>query len=443
MIYWAPVFHFYQPPTQFPAVLKKICRESYRPLIDLLGEFDRARATVNINGALTEMLTDCGHEDILAGLRGLAEGGRIELIGSAMYHPILPLLPESEIRRQIDLNYTANRRAFGDVYRPAGFFPPELAYGPSLSAPLRDTGHSWVLAAGVACPVEWPTHVVYRVAEQPPLAVVFRDDIISNRISFQSIDGFAFVDHLYALARDGDRSPHYVVTAMDAETFGHHHRDWERLFLAHVYAQFDAEPSSDCAADRAAAVNLAKQHRTLLASSAPGLGPELVVTTVSDLVSRFANGPCVSPKASSWSTSGADLEAGVPYPLWDDPRNRVHALLWRHLRLGIELVEIVVRVTRTPDARRHADIARGLLDRALHSCQFWWASRRPMWDINMIERGLAEQAAVMLNVARAARLECVDAATRRAVNDRLVVAEDLGRRIRQRLVTGVSTERHL
>ena len=435
MIYWAPVFHFYQPPTQFPAVLKKICRESYRPLIDLLGEFDRARATVNINGALTEMLADCGHEDILAGLRDLAERGRIELTGSAMYHPILPLLPESEIRRQIALNQATNRRAFGDVYRPAGFFPPELAYGRSLAGPICDTGHSWALAGGVACPVEWPTRVVHRVAEEPQLAVLFRDDIISNRISFQSIDGFAFVDRLHAMARDGDRSARYVVTAMDAETFGHHHRDWERLFLAHVYAQLDAEPPAGHAGDDRVAVNLAEQHRNLLASSAPGLGPELAVTTVSDVVTRFPHGRCVSPKASSWSTSGADLEAGVPYPLWDDPRNRVHALLWRHLRLGIELVEIVVRVTHPSDAHRHADIARGLLDRALHSCQFWWASRRPMWDINMIERGLAEQAAVMLNVARAVRLAGMDAETRRAVNDRLVVAEDLGRRIRERLVT--------
>ena len=29
---------------------------------------------------------------------------------------------------------------------------------------------------------------------------------------------------------------------MDAETFGHHVREWERLFLAHVYAQFEDEP---------------------------------------------------------------------------------------------------------------------------------------------------------------------------------------------------------
>ena len=41
MIIWAPVFHVYQPPTQFPAVLKRICDESYRPLVDLLGEFEQ------------------------------------------------------------------------------------------------------------------------------------------------------------------------------------------------------------------------------------------------------------------------------------------------------------------------------------------------------------------------------------------------------------------
>lgn len=434
MIYWAPVFHFYQPPTQFPAVLKKICQESYRPLIDLFGEFDRARATVNINGALTEMLADCGHEDVLAGLRRLAEAGRIELTGSAMYHPILPLLPDCEIRRQIALNHATNRRAFGEPYWPAGFFPPELAYGPSIVRPVHETGHEWILAAGVACPTTWPTSVVHRVAEQPQLAVLFRDDIISNRISFQPIDGFAFVDHLHAMGRSAGASPRYVVTAMDAETFGHHVRDWERLFVAHVYAQLDSEPPAADVFDVQEPVHLAEQHRNVLISSAPELGPELSVVTVSQLVARFPIGSPVSPKPSSWSTSGTDLDTGVPYPLWDDPGNRVHGLLWRHLRLGIELVETAGRVAQTPDARRHADIARGLLDRALHSCQFWWASHRPMWDINMIERGLAEQAGVMLNAARAVHLANPDGDTRRKTDDRLLVAQDLERRIRERLV---------
>jgi hypothetical protein len=104
MVYWAPILHFYQPPTQFASVLKRIRDESYRPLIAMLGEFEHARATININGSLTQMLLDCGHQDVVDGLRGLAESGRIEFLGSAMYHPILPLIPESEIARQIELN---------------------------------------------------------------------------------------------------------------------------------------------------------------------------------------------------------------------------------------------------------------------------------------------------------------------------------------------------
>ena len=432
MIYWAPVLHFYQPPTQFPAVLKRICKESYRPLIDLLGEFTRARATVNINGALTEMLLDSGHDDVIDGIRRLAEAGRIELLGSAMYHPILPLLPQVEIRRQIALNHSMNHRAFGDTYRPAGFFPPELAYGQALLDPVAESGHRWVLVSGVACPVSWPLKVVHRISEEPRLAVVFRDDIISNRISFQSIDGFGFIDHLRSLGRM--RESTYVVTAMDAETFGHHIREWERLFLAHVYAQFDSEPASVEYADVRQSVSLAQQHRAVLDSTAAGLGPNLRVVTVSELVEQFPSGSPVSPKPSSWSTSGEDLARGVPYPLWNDPANDTHQLLWRHLHICMELVDIAGNLAVASDAKRYADIARGLLDRALHSCQFWWASRRPMWDINMIERGLAEQRAVVLNAVKAIRAAGGNGAAMVKADEAFVLSEAVAHRLVDRLV---------
>ena len=77
MIYWAQLLHFYQPPTQVASVLKKICNESYRPLIQVFKDYPHARATVNFNGVLTEMLMDCGHEDIIKGFRGLAEQGQL------------------------------------------------------------------------------------------------------------------------------------------------------------------------------------------------------------------------------------------------------------------------------------------------------------------------------------------------------------------------------
>ena len=431
MIYWAPVLHFYQPPTQFPAVLKRVCQESYRPLIDLLGEFTRARATININGALTEMLLESGHDDVIDGLKRLATTGRIELVGSAMYHPILPLLPECEIRRQIALNQATNHRAFGDAYRPTGFFLPELAYGPAVLAPVADSGHRWVLAAGVACPAAWPTGVVHRIAEDPRLAVVFRDDIISNRISFQSIDGFGFIDHLRSLGRT--QGSMYVVTAMDAETFGHHIREWERLFLAHVYAQLESEPAVE-RVEIAQSVNLAQQHRAVLDSTAEGLGPNLRVVTVSDLIDQFPSGTPVTPKASSWSTSGEDLARGTPYPLWNARGNDVHQLLWRHLRVCMDLVEAAGQIAVQAEAKRYADIARGLLDRALHSCQFWWASRRPMWDINMIERGLAEQRAVVLNAAKAIKMAKPDSTALSRAEDGVMLSDGIARRLIDRLL---------
>jgi len=58
MIYWAQLFHFYQPPPQLPSVLEKICDESYRPLLEVFRQYPNVRVTVNMNGVLTEMLKD-------------------------------------------------------------------------------------------------------------------------------------------------------------------------------------------------------------------------------------------------------------------------------------------------------------------------------------------------------------------------------------------------
>lgn len=76
---------------------------------------------------------------------------------------------------------------------------------------------------------------------------------------------------------------------------------------------------------------------------------------------------------------------------------------------------------------------RTLLDRALHSCQFWWASRRPMWDINMIQRGLDEQRAVVLNAAKAIRMAGSEDGRSRA-EDLAAVSADLSRRITETLL---------
>ncbi len=376
MIYWALLLHFYQPPTQSLDVLHRVVEESYRPLLKVLGQHPHAMVTANFAGVLTEMLSQGGFADVVTGFRRLAQRGQVEFTGSAKYHAILPLVPRQEVLRQTRLNAATNRRYFGRAYHPRGFFPPELALSPDVLEPILQAGHQWALASGIACPPEapWPDRTVYKATASlkkgpgQQLAVLFRDGILSNRISFKDVDAAGFLDHLRSLDGDGDR---YVITALDAETFGHHHRQWEEDFLGRVIQALGS-----------------LQERVRMA-------------TVSELVDLFPPGPEVTLRASSWSTTPQDLAQNNPYPLWKGQGNRVHLLQWAHTEAALRLVSQAQRWAQGPAGRLFAQRSRALMDAGLHSCQYWWASRRPMWDVDMVHRGLSLQQQAILNACMA------------------------------------------
>ncbi len=413
MIYWAPLLHFYQPPTQLPDVLDRICDECYRPLVHLLGNGHDARATFNVTGSLIELLSVHHGADVVDGLRHLGEHQRIEFTGTAMYHAILPLIPASERRRQVVLNRRISRDAFGRGFEPTGFFPPELCFAPSIVPTVLETGHGWLLLGGVACPSEWPVDFIPTLrTDEGELAVFFRDDLLSNRIAFGDLDAAGFVDSLRAMK--GSRENIYVVTAMDAETFGHHLRGWEEQFLARVFQ--------------------------IASAPAPGRGgsrtttDRVQVVPISRLLEVFPRRPIPMPRASSWSSSGEDLAAGNPYPLWKDPGNRIHQLQWQLTDLVLDLTRRAEELSDNDDSSRFARIARIQTDRALHSCQYWWASRRPMWDVNMVHRGLVAQQEALLNAMRAIRSSHAADAVRAEATYRFVAARDLIARILDELI---------
>ncbi len=414
MIYWAPLLHFYQPPTQSAGVLNRICDECYRPLLNVFHHANRAAASFNVNGSLTEQLEQNSATDILDGFRGLAEDGKIEFTGSAMYHPILPLIPGEERRRQIALNQRINRKLIGDVFKPIGFFPPELGFAPNIVQPVADTGHCWMLVSGVASVGSWPLDNVQRIADDDSdVAVLYRDDLISNRISFHELEPRSFLDNLRRLR--GDRPDIYVVTAMDAETFGHHIPEWEDQFLGRVFDQIHWESAE-------------------LDGPSPSSDDQIQVVKLSDLLTLFPAGERVMPRASSWSTSGDDLSAGNPFPLWSDPGNEVHRLQWEVTELCTELVRSAESLADNNTARHFARTARYELDRALHSCQYWWASRRPMWEVNMIHRGLLQFQEALLNAVLAIKSSGVSPRTRRDANYQFVAARALCSKIVDGLV---------
>ncbi|MCX5999124.1 MAG: hypothetical protein NTU41_05885, partial [Chloroflexi bacterium] len=264
--------------------------------------------------------------------------------------------------------------------------------------PVARTGHEWVIMSGVASPGEWPMDVIHRVsAGSSNLAVFFRDDVLSNMISFRQIDSLGFLKHLSGLR--GHREDMYVVTAMDAETFGHHIKSWEKLFLEEVYQALAAKPTSEVEEGVLQLRNLVESQRKALDLQSEA--EEVRVVTISDLLQHFRLGKQIEPKPSSWSTTGDDLKAANPYPLWKSPDNEVHQLLWEHMTITLRIVAKAMAAADNETAKYHAEMARHLMDRAWHSDQFWWASRRPHWNINLIHWGLTQQDQTLINGSKA------------------------------------------
>jgi hypothetical protein len=97
--------------------------------------------------------------------------------------------------------------------------------------------------------------------------------------------------------------------------------------------------------------------------------------------------------------------------------------------IAMALVNKAVAVAKDKSARQYADNARTLLDAALHSDQFWWASRRPWWDPNLIHRGLTKQQEVILNAYKAISLSNCSPKVKRECYYKVAAARDISNKI--------------
>ncbi len=372
---WAPFLHLYQPPTQFPGVLKKIAEESYVPLISFLERNPKARVTLNISASLTEQLKRAGFGDVLVSLRRLAEKGQVELTGSAAYHPLLSRIPFSEISRQVQLNEEINRRYFGGVYKPRGFFPPEMAYSRKVGDAVAELGYEWILVEDCCSSIQPPRfNAIYRL-DKLNLAVFFRHKKLSLAIAFSQV---RTADEFEALAQKELKGDDFILTAMDGETFGHHHQDGFEI-LEELYSRLGS-------------------------------------ATVSELLSRYPPGEENDPMESTWAASYADCKRGAIYPRWDHPGSFLHPKQWELYRLALTVVEGYPHQisARFADERARGHLtadqqrwlkARELLDKGLHSDQFWWASHNPHWHPTMVQKGAKLLLEAVLNTPEVSESE--------------------------------------
>ncbi|MCK5064156.1 MAG: hypothetical protein KAQ97_02665, partial [Candidatus Fermentibacteraceae bacterium] len=215
------------------------------------------------------------------------------------------------------------------------------------------------------------------------LAVLLRSNFWSNRISFHGVDGSETASEIISGMHDwaGDEDS-YLLIAMDGETFGHHREGTIETFLKPFLSSIE---SLD----------------------------EVALVTPSELVRRFPLEDAFVP-SGSWSTTAYDLDAGKPWPLWDDPDNVIHVPLRA-------LLDRVRNLALRYNSKRVASLA----DKMLYSCPFWWASA-DRFDAVQVRRGLL----IILETAQAiftetGDREMMDSIMSAACNIPVITGEDL------------------
>lgn len=349
-MYWANFLHIYQPPTQKEIWVRRITKESYRKIFAGLLKIPKCRVTLNINSVLCELLEKWGGEDVIRDIRELLKQGKLELTGSAKYHAFLPLMPEEEIRRQIKLNEEGLSKYFDGYWQKNGFFSPEMGYSDKVARVAKEMGYKWIIIDEVGFPsgVKYEPDKIYQIKGLDDFSVFFRERNLSFIVLSAQIGTTSAI-----LRYLGDRlnKNEYAVTAMDGETFGHHRPGMEEFLF-------------DLLSDE-----------------------KINTVSVNDLLGLFPNKEIVEPRLSTWAVTEKDMERGEPYARWSRSDNGIQNAQWELTNLAIKVSE------RTPEN----EAIRSALDKAVHSDQYWWASARPWWSLEMIERGAFELKKIILD----------------------------------------------
>ena len=330
MLKWINILHLHQPPHQDEVILKKITSESYSLIISLLERYPNLKLTINISGSLIELLGQYGLEQILERIHQFAKEGRVELMGTAMHHPILPLIPEQEVNRQIDLYLALFEKTFPGIAKPKGFFLPEMAYSKKVATLIAQKGFSWIVLDDLHKGLPADSTIQYQVKDLP-ITVLFRNRKVSSHFPPEAI--FKFLHFI-----DQDIN---LVTAHDGELYGHWHTDDKGYY------------------DKA--FN----------------NPQIQFFLASEFIESLTKKEEVEVKEISWETTLEDEAAGAPYSLWQHPTNEIQTHMWKFADFCLKILE---EHRLDPYFLK----ARHRIDRGLTSCAWWWMSGRKIGPLSPI-----------------------------------------------------------
>jgi len=325
MKYWAMVLHFYQPPTQELKITKSVLETCYLPLLKMLSVKSGFGITLNISGSLMIQLKKSGANEFFDLIKQLIADGKIEMVNSVMYHPLMPITPTDILERQIVKNSQILKDLFG-VESISGFFPPELAINKET---LDIAGSGYIFVDENAFDSGFKTTA--SIAKYGKSFLLINNRQIGE--IFRSYPGKLSAKTITDLVHKISNETDLVVTANDAELFGHHYA--ERLQVL---------------AD-------------LLESK------EVKFIKASDAIAKYSD--------------NVKTVSGIKDSTWQDCHNFD---LWNKNILQGEYLELLNTVYGLTKGRLEG-VAEDLFDQAYSSCYLYWLSNWPWWHPDLVGTG--------------------------------------------------------
>jgi alpha-amylase/alpha-mannosidase (GH57 family) len=134
--------HVHQPVGNVGHVFEEHTRDVYLPLLKRLSEHEFFPIVMHLSGPLLEWL-DAHHSAYLDLVGELAAAGKIEMLLSGYYEPILAALPREDRVEQILWMQDAIKSRFG--VKAQGLWLTERVWEPDLAADLANAGVRYVL----------------------------------------------------------------------------------------------------------------------------------------------------------------------------------------------------------------------------------------------------------------------------------------------------------
>lgn len=312
------LFHIYQPHWQTREILEDNYNRFYLPLLQVLETNPNYKITLNISASLTEQLARENKTEFFERVKALISNGQIELVGSAAYHPVLPLIPQEEIIRQIKLNDEINSKYFGTSWQRKGFFIPELAYSQEVSKIVKELGFDYLSVdqTTVGDNLDWNNQYIDKSSGIKLL--------IRNRIFYSEVENKFSHNKYNVIISDGENQVNKDKNGID----------WS-LYLKQT------QPDD-----------------------------EVKYLTASEYLEEVSsNRVDVDTVNSNWQLTEDEGKMHSYYHLWKNDNEPIHKELW-------DLLYAVMKIINENKSDPNFDLARTELDKSLASCTWWWVDGR-------------------------------------------------------------------